>query len=333
MEWQPVGTITTSSNYAFTPIITGTLFKLKHINQSLSKSNLKIAIRQAFEDNGDLALFDYKLINCKVEQDIILFSLPKGLTNRRLAFKRVDNYLDESWIVEIESLDIVEDGVNLPISISDVVDLQNRLDTIQNELSIKALDLDLDSHVAAINNPHNVTALQIGAELKGSAIATVEIHEGTVNHPVASSSNKGMISAADKSKLDGIENGATANQSNNYSLNRANHGGIDTVEAWITPVLQNGWEIFSPDNALGYRKLPDGTVELKGLTKKVNTSTDGQAIFTLPVGYRPQDYKVFIAISNNGVGRIDIDTNGNVAFQLGSNSWISLNNIRFAAAS
>lgn len=109
MEWQSIGSITTSSNYTFTPVVNGSLFKLKHTTESLERSNLKIAIRQAFDDDGSLALFDYKLINCKTEQDIILFNLPQGLTGRRLAFKRVDDLIDD-WTIEIQTL--VNNGVN-----------------------------------------------------------------------------------------------------------------------------------------------------------------------------------------------------------------------------
>lgn len=112
MEWQTVGTVATSSNYIFTPVVTSTLFKLKHIAEGENKSRLKIAIRQAFEDDGSLAFFDYKLINCKNEQDIILFSLPQGLAGRKLAFKRVDNLIDD-WTIEIKTL-VNDTGNNMP---------------------------------------------------------------------------------------------------------------------------------------------------------------------------------------------------------------------------
>jgi hypothetical protein len=236
MEWQPVGTIATTSNYVFTLAITGTLFKLKHITESSKRSSLKIAIRQAFEDNGTIALFDYKLINCKVEQDILLFSLPKGLNNRRLAFKRVDNYLSEDWLIEIESLDFIESGVDMPVTISDIADLYQRLDSIQVELTLKALDLDLDNHVGSTNNPHNVSAIQVGADIAGSAVTRVFEHEGTINHPLVTTSSQGMMAASDKLKINGIAPNATTNETNPFLLNRNNHQGtqpISTVEGLI----------------------------------------------------------------------------------------------------
>ncbi|KJH69401.1 hypothetical protein [Aliterella atlantica] len=233
MEWQAVGNITTTKDYAFTPIITGTLFKLKHTSAVANKSDLKIIIRQAFENDGQLALFDYKLINCKVEQDILLFSLPKGLPSRKLAIKRVDN-LSDSWSIEIESLEIIEDGVDMPITLSDLLELQQQINSIQDALTLKALDIDLDNHVLNTNNPHSVTAGQIGADPAGSAIASVIVHEGSANHPVATSSHKGMISAADKFKLDGIENNATFNASDNYLVNRSNHTGLQAISSIVS---------------------------------------------------------------------------------------------------
>lgn len=55
MEWLAVGIIVTNGNYAYTPIVAGTLFKLKHIRASSLVKSLKIVIRQAFEDQGVLA--------------------------------------------------------------------------------------------------------------------------------------------------------------------------------------------------------------------------------------------------------------------------------------
>jgi hypothetical protein len=229
MDWTTVGTIITNEQYTYTPVVTGTLFKLKHITESLKKSSLKIAIRQVFEDNGSLALFDYKLINCKVEQDILLFSLPRGLTNRKLAMKRVDNLLEQYWTIEIEQLDIVEDGVNLPVTISDLVTLQLQLDAIQTELTLKALDIELDTHTANLNNPHGVTATQIGAEIIGSAVNAVTAHESTTNHPIATESDRGMMAATDKLKLNAIDSNATANESNAFLLSRNNHQGTQLI--------------------------------------------------------------------------------------------------------
>jgi hypothetical protein len=61
-----------------------------------------------------------------------------------------------------------------------------------------------------------------------------------------------------------------------------------TEEAWTNATLQNSWNTtgvgaFDPP---GYKKQPDGTVRLRGVTV-AGTKTDGTVIFTLPSGYRP----------------------------------------------
>lgn len=329
MEWQSVGTILTSGDYVFTLAVTGTLFKLKHITESPKRSSLKIAIRQAFEDDGNIALFDYKLINCKVEQDILLFSLPRGLNNRKLAFKRVDNYLSENWLIEIESLEIVEDGVNLPITISDVTDLQQRLNSIQDELVLKALDLDLDSHTTNTNNPHGITALQVGADPTGSAIAAVTIHEGTTNHPVATTSARGMMASSDKSKLDAVESGATANQTNAYLINRFNHTGTQPIST--VDNLSNLLATFvnkTLDQTIGGNKKFTDSVQVNG-TLSTDSTVKG-------VGYYYKNIPCNLEISRELSPQIndfvEIGTflleNGGINFRLS----LSASNINFSVA-
>lgn len=478
MEWQAVGSITTTRDYAFTPVVTGTLFKLKHITTG-NNSNLKVVIRQAFEDSGQLALFDHKLINCKVEQDIILFSLPKGLAGRRLAIKRVDN-LSDNWTIEIASLEIIEGEESVPITLSDLLELQQQINAIQDALTLKAQDIDLDDHISSTNNPHNVTALQVGADVAGSAISAVLAHEATTNHPAASATAQGMMNASDKIKLDAIANGATANNTNAYLLDRKNHTGIQSIatisslqesldgkeaainvlpinkggtgsntqnfadlitsqsiggvksftsgivnltnassniviysiaglnmptttsrslgtklvlypavsstqvdhaigigagtlwmsipvnttvnkfawyagtteimsltgdgalrvsklqisnlDAWNNLAYQNSWQDYGvPFQTPGYRKLPDGTVELRGLIKKSTTPAPSETIAVLPGNFRPTQTRVYNVISNNAVARIDILSTGVIQYQAGSNLWISLEGIRFVA--
>lgn len=480
MEWLPVGTITTDKEYVYTPVVSGSLFKLKHIRTNPVIKSLKIVIRQAFEEQGVLAFFDYKLISYKTELDIILFALPNGLTNRKLAIKRADGLLQEDWSIEIEQMNIVEDGINLPINISDVTNLQLQLDNIQAELTAKALDLDFDTHVLATNNPHNVTTSQIGAESIGTGASLITSHELSVNHPLVSANDKGLMSIGDKSKLDSIQNFATVNSTDTYLLDRGKHlgeqaistivglltaldskeptittlpinkggtnsntrtwvdlssdetiGGIksfsgnslnlnnsisaafvagsagvalpsftsrsvgtkfilrqatgtstvdyaigvagatvwfaipsatttfkfswfagiteiaslrgdglytvqklivSSVNAWIPLPIVPAWaNVGTPSATAAYRKLPDGTIELKGAIKKATAAVVNEIMFTLPALHRPLETRHHITISNNGVGGINILNNGDATFQVGSNVSVSLEGIRFIA--
>jgi len=107
---------------------------------------------------------------------------------------------------------------------------------------------------------------------------------------------------------------------------------VNSVDAWIIPTLATGWTLFNSGYpTASYRKLPDGTVELKGTIKKSSTPTGGETIFTLPVGYRPMELRIFSTVSNNVLGRIDIAATGAVSFQLGSSAWLSLEGIRYIA--
>lgn len=68
---------------------------------------------------------------------------------------------------------------------------------------------------------------------------------------------------------------------------------------WITPTLLNGWvnANYGSDESAKYMKDSLGFVHIVGLVK---SGLVGQAIFKLPVGYRPKGTLTFAAISNDG---------------------------------
>lgn len=77
-------------------------------------------------------------------------------------------------------------------------------------------------------------------------------------------------------------------------------------ETWHNATLQNSWNttgvgVFDPP---GYKKCPDGTVRLRGVTV-AGTKTDGTVIFTLPTGYRPARRK-HIAVSGDTIGQTPV---------------------------
>jgi hypothetical protein len=61
------------------------------------------------------------------------------------------------------------------------------------------------------------------------------------------------------------------------------------------PTFQNGWTNTAGTQA-GFRKMPDGTVRVKG---NLTGGTVNTAAFTLPAGYRPPTSLVFTGIGNN----------------------------------
>lgn len=100
--------------------------------------------------------------------------------------------------------------------------------------------------------------------------------------------------------------------------------------SWNSPTLLNGWTNngsgFEP---AGYYKDALGIVRLKGLIKG---GTMGTTAFVLPVGHRPANRRAFPVVTSGGLGRVDIDTSGNVivmTYGTASNGYVSLDGIQF----
>lgn len=100
---------------------------------------------------------------------------------------------------------------------------------------------------------------------------------------------------------------------------------------WIAPTFQNSWVNFGSVWATaGYRKDAFGYVWLKGLIK---SGTMPGTCFTLPAGYRPATNQRlrFACISNNALGAANVQDDGAVYLEVGSNAYFFLDNIRYKA--
>lgn len=94
--------------------------------------------------------------------------------------------------------------------------------------------------------------------------------------------------------------------------------------------LENSWVDWGGAYAPArYMKTHEGLVLLEGLIKD---GTLGQPAFTLPVGFRPAEQKIFAVISNALLGLVEVKTNGHVVPQVGSTTYFSLEGIVFRAA-
>lgn len=108
---------------------------------------------------------------------------------------------------------------------------------------------------------------------------------------------------------------------------------IPPQESWQNPALLGTWDVFdSSHNAPGYWKDSMGVVHLRGL---VRNGTYNTALFTLPAGYRPVRREVLPAASWTGsamtLGRLSVETNGNVIPMVGGAGWFSLDGSTFRA--
>lgn len=112
---------------------------------------------------------------------------------------------------------------------------------------------------------------------------------------------------------------------------------VYNLPRWTPAVMQNGWVSHTPAtyNDPEYTITKTGEVFLHGVIKS-GTTTSGTLLFTLPADLRPNAKLIFPVASalgtGNGVGRIDILTNGQVQFVAGENGYLSLDNIRFMSA-
>jgi hypothetical protein len=117
----------------------------------------------------------------------------------------------------------------------------------------------------------------------------------------------------------------------------AAQGGIGAggLEGWHhvgsagEPSFQNGWSNWGAGwPGAAFRKLPDGTVRIKGTVK--NGSVGQFAVFTLPPGYRPGENFEAATVSNGAFGYLGVLSNGQVQVRLGSSQYAFLNVSFFA---
>lgn len=175
MTWQFVARVELSRYWQLTPLITGSLFRIRHTTASRIQNYVKAVLTQALvSDSNELTIFDSRRLAYKLEVEAFLFVQPSGGVKRSLAVKRLDDAIDP-WIIEIEVLK--GEGmseINLPIDISDVSGLELAL---LNKAEVAALD----AHIRDTGNPHATNAMTIGAEPAGTAMQLFKEHLATVD--------------------------------------------------------------------------------------------------------------------------------------------------------
>lgn len=103
-----------------------------------------------------------------------------------------------------------------------------------------------------------------------------------------------------------------------------------TSASWTAPTMQNSWVDYGGWGAPGYWKDGNGLVWLRSLVK---SGTLAANCFTLPSGSWPPKRLLLPASSNGYIKtRLDIETDGKVIPQAGSNAWFSLWGCCFYAA-
>ena len=146
----------------------------------------------------------------------------------------------------------------------------------------------------------------------------------TFYNAISTSANKGQIAVQYTTQ--------TGYPAKVYS--RSNFGAIFTPwsliggeEPWQFPTLQNGWANFSTSfMPARYKKDSSNVVHINAFIKD-GTAGSGDAIFTLPVGYRPDKNTVISALNANTTVYYYVNTGGEITPSLNftPSSWLSLN--------
>lgn len=88
------------------------------------------------------------------------------------------------------------------------------------------------------------------------------------------------------------------------------------------PAFENSWVNFGGAiDTAAFVKDAAGIVHIKGAVK---SGTVGQAVFTLPVGYRPRSREIASVISNDAIGFMEVLPDGQVIASAGNNAWFTI---------
>jgi hypothetical protein len=97
------------------------------------------------------------------------------------------------------------------------------------------------------------------------------------------------------------------------------------------PAFTNSWTNFDTANntSAAYYKDAEGFVRFSGL---ISSGVVGSAAFTLPPGFRPSKRVILGTISNSAIGRVTVESNGQVIpASPSNNTWVSLDGLFFRA--
>lgn len=103
-------------------------------------------------------------------------------------------------------------------------------------------------------------------------------------------------------------------------------GGItrinNTLGQWFNLPYASGWADFGSGYMPGQYKIVGDLVFVRGLVKRVSGA--GTLIATLPSGYRPGAGVLVGKLTDTGIGRVDINTAGQITLVSGGNGWVQL---------
>ena len=209
-----------------------------------------------------------------------------------------------------------------------------------NKFNIATYNSGTNSVIAAgTDNVYNITSKYDGASY-------TTVYDFAIRITANSVRNQFNISLQDRSTPQTrgvvIDSGAQYNQILNYSHNNTIQNFINNdtsgtnrfyfqysdvygVGIWQNATLNTGWSNSYPAvSSVAYTMNAFGMVTLRG-----NVTGGTGTIFTLPSDMAPSTGILIGVYANANMGRLQIDTSGNVSLQEGTPSLINLNGVSF----
>lgn len=188
---------------------------------------------------------------------------------------------------------------------------------------------------------NTIAQVSQGIAFAASTFVRGRISGNTISSPVLYGINNSAASGSGSSSVDGnaIKLGGFSGASP-VAVNAAAWGSLGFTEAggndsgWIAPAFSNSWaNLGSGYQTAGYRKV-GGVVYLRGVIAS-GTTTDGTAVFSLPVGFRPtatESFPTSNSASPSVDTRVEINTSGAVmVYGPVNNAYVTLSGISFYA--
>jgi hypothetical protein len=286
-----------------------------------------IALEKRFTDSDEISTIDV------TSEDVLLIRDSATGVIMRVKFSTLASAISSAFTGTFASLvDGKVPAAQLPSFVDDVLEYANTA-------AFPATGETGKIYVALNTNKTYRWSGSAYVEISPSPGSTDSVPEGSVNlyHTTARASAAAPVqSVAGKTGtvtlakgdvgLANVDNTSDANKPVSTAQATAIAAKADaTQEAWQAPTLQGAWANFGGAyETSGYMKDKFGFVHLKGLVK-----TGTGVIFTLPVGYRPSEEKIFATIGNGALADVRVSTNGNVSMYSGNSSYLSLSGIVF----
>lgn len=101
------------------------------------------------------------------------------------------------------------------------------------------------------------------------------------------------------------------------------------------PAFSNGFANYNANqNSLGFRMEPGGLVQLHGvIAREAGAPAPGTVIFPLPAGYKPPKTEIRPVATNSGFGEVRVASSGEVTYQSGGVTYLSLDAMAYYADS